>query len=210
MAETDKRYGMVIDMRRCIGCQACSVACKAEMSVPLEVFATWVKIVEKGRYPDAQRFYLPRVCNNCENAICARNCPTKASYKRDDGIVMIDEHRCIGCKYCIASCPYDVRYINPLKNIVQKCYWCQHRLDAGLMPACVEGCPTRAMIFGDINDPKSEVSRVLATNATQVLKEDMQTEPFVFYIGADQTAMSNVEEEVNYFTEPIYIPKIRI
>jgi len=206
----EKRYGMVIDMRRCIACQACSVACKAEMKVPLEVFATWVKIVEKGEYPDAQRFALPRLCNNCGNPICTRNCPTRATYQREDGIVEIDQHRCIGCKYCIASCPYDVRYYNPLKNIVQKCYWCQHRVDAGLLPACVEGCPTRAMVFGDMNDPRSEVSKLLASSPTQVLKKEMQTEPAVYYIGADEIAMSNVEEEINYFTEGVYFPKIRL
>jgi tetrathionate reductase subunit B len=201
----EKRWAMVVDVRRCISCHACSVACKAENAVPLEVYNTWLKIVEKGQYPDAQRYVLPRLCNNCTNAICARNCPTRASYKRDDGIVMVDQHRCIGCKYCIASCPYDVRYINPLKNIVQKCYWCSHRVDAGLVPACVETCPTRALIFGDVNDPKSEISKILATNATQVLKKEMQTDPHVFYIGPDETAMSNVEEEINYYTESTII-----
>jgi tetrathionate reductase subunit B len=199
----EKRYAMVIDIRRCIGCHACSVACKAEMAVPLEVYATWLKIVEKGVYPDVRRYFLPRLCNNCEEAICARNCPTKATYKRDDGIVAVDQHRCIGCKYCIASCPYDVRYINPLKNIVQKCYFCSHRLDAGLTPACVETCPTRAMVFGDRNDSKSEISQVLAANATNVLKAEMQTEPQVFYISADESTMGNAEEEINYFAEPL-------
>ncbi len=205
----EKRYAMVIDVRRCISCFACSVACKAEMKVPLEVFATWLKIVEKGQDPNAQRFVLPRLCNNCGNPICTRNCPTRATWQREDGIVLVDQHRCIGCKYCIASCPYDVRYVNPLKNLVQKCYWCHHRLDAGLVPACVETCPTRALTFGDVNDPKSEVSKLLATSATQVLKKEMQTEPFVYYIGADEVAMSNVEEEINYYTESTLI-KIRI
>ncbi len=209
MALAQKRYAMVIDMHRCIGCHACTVACKAEMAVPLEVNATWVKIIEKGPYPSTRRFYLPRLCNNCDNPICVRNCPTQASYKRDDGIVVVDPHRCIGCKYCIASCPYDVRYINPFKNIVEKCYFCQHRVDAGLEPACVEGCPTRAMIFGDRNDSKSEISQLLASNATTVLKEEMETGPNVYYIAADETAMSNVENGINYRTEGAFF-KLRL
>lgn len=209
MAEETKRYAMVIDIRRCIACHACTVACKAEMATPLEVNATWMKIVEKGAFPDVRRFWLPRLCNNCTDAICARNCPTKATYKREDGIVMVDQHRCIGCKYCIASCPYDVRYINPLKNIVQKCYFCSHRVDAGLLPACVETCPTRAMVFGDTNDSKSEISQILASNATVVLKKEMQTDPQVFYISADETAMSSIEERINYYTESAFI-KLRI
>ncbi len=183
------RYGMVIDVRRCIGCHACSVACKAENAVPPGVWRTWVKIGEKGRYPNVGVSFLPLLCNNCESPICIRNCPTQATYQREDGIVMVDPHRCIGCKYCIASCPYDVRYLNPIKRIVQKCYWCYHRVDAGLEPACVNSCPTRAMIFGDLNDPNSEVSTLLARNAVAVLKPDKDTRPRVFYIGADEALM---------------------
>lgn len=183
------RYGMVIDVRRCIGCHACSVACKAENAVPPGVWRTWVKAGEKGRYPNASVSFLPLLCNNCENPICIRNCPTQATYQREDGIVMVDPHRCIGCKYCIASCPYDVRYLNPIKRIVQKCYWCYHRVDAGLEPACVNSCPTRAMVFGDLNDPNSEVSKLLARNAVAVLKPDKDTRPQVFYIGADEALM---------------------
>ncbi|MBI5167682.1 MAG: 4Fe-4S dicluster domain-containing protein [candidate division NC10 bacterium] len=183
------RYAMVIDLRRCIGCHSCSVACKSENSVPLGVYRTWVKQVEKGRYPQVSKHFLPTLCNNCENPICLQNCPTKATYRRDDGIIMVDEHRCIGCKYCIYSCPYDVRYVNPLKRYVQKCYWCFHRVDAGLEPACVDTCPARARIFGDINDPNSEVARLIATNPVQVLKPEKATIPQVYYIGADFQTM---------------------
>jgi len=183
------RWGMVVDLRRCTGCQACSVACKAENGVPLSVFRTWVKMIEKGRYPNVSLSFLPAFCNNCENPICVRNCPTQATYRREDGIVMQDPHRCIGCKYCFASCPYDVRYLDPLKRIVQKCTWCHHRVDAGLEPACVNACPTRALIFGDINDPESEIAKTLASNAVQVLKPEKDTHPHVFYIGADTVAM---------------------
>ena len=185
---------MVVDLRRCIGCHACSVACKSENAVPLSVFRSWVKIVEKGRYPDVSRSFLPAMCNNCDNPIGVRNCPTQATWKREDGIVMQDPHRCIGCKYCMASCPYDVRYLNPVKNIVQKCTWCHHRVDAGLEPACVNVCPTRALIFGDVNDPESEISGILAANAIQVLKPEKDTLPHVFYIAADAVAMRTYGE----------------
>ncbi len=121
--EEKVRWGMVIDLRRCTGCHACAIACKSENAVPLSVFRSWVKIIEKGKYPAVTRSFLPSMCNNCENPICVRNCPTQATYKREDGTVMVDPHRCIACKYCIASCPYEVRYLNPLKNYVQKCYW---------------------------------------------------------------------------------------
>ncbi len=183
------RWAMVVDLRRCIGCHACQVACKAELGTPLGVYRSWVKVVQKGRYPNVSLSFLPSLCNNCENPICVRNCPTQATYRREDGIVMQDPHRCIGCKYCIASCPYDVRYLDPLKGVVQKCTWCHHRVDVGLEPACVNACPTRALIFGDMNDPESEISKVLASNAVQVLKPERDTLPHVFYIGADAVAM---------------------
>lgn len=183
------RYAMVIDVRRCTGCQACAVACKSENAVPLGVWRGWLKIVEKGTFPNVSRPVLPLLCNNCAQPICVRNCPTRATYQREDGIVVVDPHRCIGCKYCIASCPYDVRYLNPMKKIVQKCQWCNHRVDAGIAPACASTCPTGAMVFGDLNDPQSEVSRSLATHAVQVLKPEKDTRPQVYYIGADQVAM---------------------
>ncbi|MBI5376195.1 MAG: 4Fe-4S dicluster domain-containing protein [Candidatus Schekmanbacteria bacterium] len=193
MAETKEkktpRYAMVIDLRRCIGCHSCSVACKSENDVPLSVFRSWVKIIEKGQYPNVSRSFLPSLCNNCEKPICVQNCPTQASYQREDGIVMVDPHRCIACKYCIASCPYDVRFVNPIKRIVQKCYFCEHRVDQGIAPACVVTCLGHARIFGNIKDPDSEISKLLATNPVQVLKPDMATKPHVFYIAADLEVM---------------------
>lgn len=199
------RYAMLIDLRRCVGCQSCSVACKSENEVPLGKFRTWVKVIEKGRYPDVSRQFVPMMCNQCEKPICNRNCPVKATYVRPDGIVEINPHRCIGCMYCMASCPYDVRYINPLRKIVRKCNWCAHRLDAGLLPACVETCLGRALIFGDINDPDSEISQLLATNATTTLKPGLGTEPHCFYIGADADAMDpakGVDLNHIHFHEP--------
>ncbi|MDO8670585.1 MAG: 4Fe-4S dicluster domain-containing protein [Dehalococcoidia bacterium] len=190
MSESPKvRWAMAIDLRKCIGCHSCAVACKAENGVPLGVFRSWVKQIEKGKYPNVTKQFLPSLCNNCGDPVCLTNCPTQATYQRDDGIVMVDEHRCIGCRYCIASCPYDVRYVNPLKKIVQKCYWCAHRVDAGLEPACVNTCPARARTFGNIMDPTSELSKLLSTQPVRVLKREMSTNPHVFYIGGDESAM---------------------
>jgi tetrathionate reductase subunit B len=184
------RWAMVIDLRRCIGCHSCSVACKLENRVPLGVFRTWVKIVEKGTYPGLRRFHVPMNCNNCERPVCVEVCPVKATYQRPDGIVLVDPHRCIGCQYCKAACPYEVRYKDPLRHIISKCFWCHHRLDAGLEPACVEACPTGARMFGDRSDPQSAVSRVLATEATQVLHPEHGTGPQVYYLGLDETAVA--------------------
>jgi len=180
-----KRYAMLIDLRRCIGCHTCSVACKSANDVPLGVWRSWVKQIEKGTYPYVIKSFLPSLCNQCENPVCVTVCPTKASYKRKDGIVLIDPHRCIGCRYCMAACPYDVRYVNPLKRIVQKCDFCVHRIEVVIPPACVVACPVNARIFGDLNDPNSEIARLMATHPVQVLKPEMATKPQVFYIDAD-------------------------
>jgi len=184
-----KSYAMVIDLRRCIGCHSCSVACKAENRVPLGVFRSWVRIIEKGRYPNITRHFLPSLCNQCDHPPCVINCPVQATWKREDGIVIIDEHRCIGCKYCLASCPYNARYINPLIPIVQKCYFCHHRVQAGLEPACVEVCPGRARVFGDVNNPDEEITKLISRHPFQLLKPEMGTSPKVYYIAADLDAM---------------------
>jgi len=177
---------MVIDLRKCIGCHSCSVACKTENEVPPAVFRSWVKLMDKGVYPNARSLSLPVLCNNCENAVCVKVCPVKASYKRDDGIVMVDPHKCVGCKYCMAACPYQVRHLNPIRRYVQKCSFCYQRVDAGLMPACVETCPARARVFGDLNDPTSEIVKLLVENPTSVLKPESGTKPNVFYIALDK------------------------
>lgn len=190
MAEVKgKRYAMAIDLRRCLGCHACSVACKAENDVPISTFRCWVKQGVKGRFPHARQVFLPVLCNHCEKPICVRNCPTTASYQREDGVVLIDYDKCIGCGYCIASCPYQVRFINPLRGTAEKCTFCVHRVDQGLVPACVNTCNGRARIFGDLNDPESEISKLLSTQSAVVLKEDAGTEPQVFYIMPDGEIM---------------------
>jgi len=182
----NKRYAMMIDLRRCIGCHTCSVACKAEYEVPLGCFRTWVKQIEKGRYPYVRKIYLPIVCNHCERAICTTVCPVKATYRRpEDGIVMINPHRCIGCRYCMAACPYNVRFISPRYNIVEKCDFCQKRLEQGQLPTCVEACPTQAMSFGDLNDPNGDIGRLISTSSVQVIKPEMGTYPQTFYVDMD-------------------------
>lgn len=187
-ATPKKQYGMVIDARRCYGVHACTVACKAEFNVPLGHNRSWVESIEKGTYPAVGRSFLPRLCNHCSKPNCVSVCPTGATWKREeDGIVVVDEDICIGCKYCVQACPYDMRYPDPDSGTAKKCDFCVHRVSQGLEPACVEACPSRARIFGDLNDPESEISKVLATNPVTVLRPEKGTEPNVFYIGADHS-----------------------
>ena len=134
------------------------------------------------------RNFLPRLCNHCSSPNCVSVCPTGATYKREeDGIVVVDPDICIGCKYCIQACPYDARFLNPVTGAADKCDFCLHRVSQGLAPACVETCIGRARIFGDINDPDSEISRMIATNPVSVLRPEKGTQPNVFYIAADHS-----------------------
>lgn len=184
--ETEAQYGMVIDLRRCIGCQACSVACKAEADVPLGVARSWVEYTEKGVFPNVGRSFLPRLCNHCTTPHCTRVCPTGATYKRpQDGIVVVDQGVCIGCLYCAQACPYTARFLNPVTRFVDKCDLCIHRVTNGIVPSCVNTCQGRARIFGDLNEPTSEVSQIVAREPVQVIRRGMGTEPNVYYIGLD-------------------------
>lgn len=183
------RYGFLIDLRKCIGCRTCQVACKAENDVPLGVYRTWVKEVEKGAYPKVRRHFIPVVCNQCAEPACTTVCPVIATYPLDNGIVYIDPHRCIGCGYCMAACPYAVRFIHPTRGVAEKCDWCWPRVREGYgPPACVAACPTDAMLFGDVNDPGSAISAALAREATVVLKPESGNAPQVYYIGLDDEA----------------------
>ena len=184
--KTGRRLAMFIDLRKCTGCHACSVACKAEFDVPLGVWRSWVKIEEKGSFPHTGRFFLPRLCNHCDEPPCMKVCPSGATTQRDDGIVKIDEKKCIGCKLCIAACPYHARFSNPVKKTADKCDFCLHRVEKGVVPSCVNTCSAKARVFGDLNDPKSDVSKLVGRKPVQVLKPELGTEPHVFYISAER------------------------
>jgi len=175
-------YGFVIDNRSCIGCHACSTACKSENEVPLGVYRTWVKYTETGTYPNSQRHFQVTRCNHCSNPPCTRICPTGAMYQRDDGIVEFNKDACIGCKACMQACPYDVIYIDPESHTAAKCHFCAHRVEVGLEPSCAVVCPTHAIIAGDMDDPESEIAKVLAREKVSVRKPEQGTAPKVFYI----------------------------
>ena len=183
-------YGFVIDNRNCIGCHACSTACKAENEVPLGVYRTWVKYVEKGRFPDARRSFQVTRCNHCANPPCVRICPVTAMYQREDGIVEFDSDVCIGCKACLQACPYDAIHIDPNTGTAAKCHYCSHRTDNGLEPACVVVCPTQAIVSGDLDDPGSRISQLVARENVSVRKPEQGTAPKLFYIEGDASALN--------------------
>ena len=183
------KWAKVIDQRKCIGCHACTIACKAEHQVPLGVTRTFVKQVETGTFPSVRRHFQVTRCNQCDNAPCVAACPTSAMYQRPDGIVDFNRKTCIGCKACIAACPYDAIYIDPESHSAEKCNFCSHRIDIGLQPACVVVCPTRAIIVGDITDPQSEVSQLIATEKSQVRRPEKGTFPKLFYVHGDQATL---------------------
>ena len=184
------RYGFVIDHRRCIGCHACTVACKEENQVPLGAFRTWVKYVERGTFPHTRRYFSVLRCNHCDNAPCVTICPTVALYRRPDGVVDFDGERCIGCKSCMQACPYDALYIDPNTQTAAKCNYCAHRLEVGLEPACVIVCPEEAIIAGDLDAPSSRIARLVAREKVEVRKPEQGTRPKVYYVGADSSGLT--------------------
>jgi Fe-S-cluster-containing dehydrogenase component/formate-dependent nitrite reductase membrane component NrfD len=183
------RYGFVIDQTRCIGCHACTVACKTEHEVPLGVNRTWVKYIEKGTWPDTKRFFSVMRCNHCTDAPCVSICPTGALYKRSDGIVDFDTSLCIGCKSCMQACPYDALYIDPHENTAQKCNYCVHRVEVGLEPACVVVCPEQAIIAGDLDDPATVIARLVNTEQLHQRATEQGTKPNLWYRGADAASI---------------------
>jgi Fe-S-cluster-containing dehydrogenase component/formate-dependent nitrite reductase membrane component NrfD len=186
------RWAKVIDQTRCIGCHACTTACKSENLVPLSVTRTYVKYVDVGAFPQARRAFQVTRCNQCEDAPCTHACPTGAMFRRPDGIVDFDKSICIGCKACIAACPYDAIFINPNDNAAEKCNFCAHRIDQGLEPACVVVCPTEAILVGDLNDPLSKVAQIVNRDAVTVRRPEKETLPKLFYKGAHQATLDPI------------------
>ena len=202
-------YAMGIDIHKCIGCGRCADACKRENQVPTEpvYFRTWVEryvIPTEGEtqvdspnggidgFPELKSgtevlrtFFVPKLCNHCANPPCVQVCPVGATFVSEDGVVLVDETYCVGCRYCIQACPYGARYLHPTKKVADKCTFCYHRITKGLLPACVEVCPTQARIFGEVGKPSSPLRHFLRFNDVTVLKPWLNTEPKVYYAGAD-------------------------
>jgi Fe-S-cluster-containing dehydrogenase component len=183
------RWAKVIDQTRCIGCHACTTACKSENVVPLGVTRTYVKHVDVGVFPQARRAHQVTRCNQCAHAPCVTACPTSAMFKRADGIVDFNKDICIGCKACMAACPYDAIFINPEDHSAEKCNFCAHRIDMGLEPACVVVCPVEAILVGDMNDADSKVARIVGREVVNVRRPEKETHPKLFYKGAHQATL---------------------
>jgi Fe-S-cluster-containing dehydrogenase component/formate-dependent nitrite reductase membrane component NrfD len=181
------RWLKVIDQTKCIGCHACTTACKSENEVPLSVTRTYVKSVDVGVFPQARRAFQVTRCNQCEDAPCVAACPTGAMFTRPDGIVDFDKDACIGCKACMAACPYDAIFINPEDHSAEKCNFCAHRIDAGLEPACVVVCPTQAILVGQAGD--SPAASIAAREPVAVRRPEKGTRPKLFYRGASQATL---------------------
>ena len=203
------RYGLAIDLKECIGCQCCAVACKTANNLPKDMW--WLNVLtvggeerdtSEGTFPNTSMSFVPLACQHCANPVCVAACPTGASYKREDGIVMIDTDKCTGCRTCMTVCPYSgVRQYNSEEpaydvdfalgaadapvhtyNTVEKCMMCSSRVDEGKEPYCIEVCPVRARVFGDLDDPNSEISKLIAERDTMRLLEEKGTEPSVYYL----------------------------
>ncbi|MCY4068234.1 MAG: polysulfide reductase NrfD [Acidimicrobiaceae bacterium] len=190
------RLGFLLDSASCIGCHACTVACKAEHGVALGVNRTWVKYIETGTFPDVGRHFSVMRCNHCDNAPCITICPTNALFRADNGVVDFDDRSCIGCKGCMNACPYDALYINPATNTAHKCNFCNHRIEQNLEPSCVVVCPTHAIKVADLDDPDDATTRLIARNETAVRAPEQRTLPKVHYLGAPQAALDPLRSAI--------------
>ena len=180
-----KRYTIVFDTKKCLDCKACTVACKFENDVPVgdDTYRLWVtELPLQGAFPHLHQEFQPSQCQHCENAPCEQVCPTRATHRTPEGVVLVDYKKCILCKACMAACPYDARFVSEHHGAVEKCTMCMHRLKEGREPACVETCPTRVREFGDLNDPDSTVYRLLTSRAYYQLKPDINTHPRLYYL----------------------------
>jgi len=177
-----KRYALVVDSRKCINCKACVVACRAENRVPLGHSRNWIDEEHRGVWPDLLASSEPEQCHHCDSPSCVRVCPTGASFQRDDGVVLINDADCIGCRYCILACPYEARFFRDDRGVVEKCTLCAHRVDRGELPACVETCPSRVRVFGDIGDPGSSASQLLAKREYRVHNPETGNGPQIYYL----------------------------
>ena len=176
-------YVMVIDTRMCIGCQSCTVACRTHNELPVDMIYNPVTTVgPSGVFPNLQMVHIPLLCMHCQDAPCVDACPTGASQQRPDGIVWVDEKKCVGCKACVMACPYGARVSNHEKGTVQKCDFCMDRVDKGNIPRCVQTCHQKARIFGDLDDPESEVSKLINGEHVVCLLDELGTKPNVYYI----------------------------
>ena len=196
-----KRFGMLVDLRKCIGCQACTVSCSVENQPPIGQFRTTVLQYEINKDDGSApaMVSLPRLCNHCDEPPCVPVCPVQATFQRTDGIVLVDNERCVGCGYCVQACPYDARFINHETQTADKCTFCEHRLEAGLLPACVESCVGGARVIGDLNDQGSEINRRMAEHKEdiKVLKPGMNTAPRVYYIGLPDAFVNGVDGQAS-------------
>ena len=182
-----KRYGLAIDLDRCFGCQTCRIACKVENSletgsgIRVDTVGGAHPDTPKGTYPNLSMYYLPIPCMHCGEPSCMDVCPVDAIYKRDDGIVLVDEEKCNGCQACVSACPYGALTYDDHRDVVVKCTLCHHRIDEGLEPFCVACCEAEAIFFGDLNDPESEVSKLISQRDAYTLKAEAGTAPAVYY-----------------------------
>ena len=199
------KWGVAVDLKRCVGCQSCTMACKAENGTPPGIF--WTRVIEKeeGTYPFASTVFMPMRCNHCSDPPCVPVCPTGASYQREhDNIVLVDQDQCVGCHACVVACPYQARFIPDnatgyygkqiptayeqtkfkewQAGTTQKCTLCVDRLDRGLEPACIQTCPTRALVIGDLNNPQSEISKLIEQRPRFQPRAELGTDPNVFYL----------------------------
>ena len=182
MTAHTKRYALVIDSRKCINCRACAVSCRAEHKIPLGKSRNWLNEEHRGQWPKLTASFEPEQCHHCAEPACVRVCPTGASIQRPDGIVYVDPSDCVGCRYCIIACPYDARFFREDLGVVEKCDFCMRRVDHGELPACVDTCPGKVRVFGDINDPSSKLHDLLERRQYRLKKAEAGTGPQIYYL----------------------------